>query len=300
LLNLFRSVSGRLLQMACMVLLGAAWARASAEPLPANVDVARRIISLAPHITELVFAAGAGDRLVAVVEYSDYPAEASRLPRIGDAFRVDYEAIALQRPDLVLAWRTGTPREITERLRSLGYRVVELDAGQLDDMTDQLLAIGKLAGTEASAKMTAAELQAAIVKLRADYLDRKQVSVFMQIAAEPLYSVTGAHIISDIIELCGGRNVFAGLSGVAPPVSVEAVVATDPDVIMATVDGGDARWMERWKQLSQMTAVQRGHLYTIDRNLISRSGPRIIDGAIQVCAALDQARDGIQDKPVKN
>jgi len=265
------------------------------EPLSADVT-AKRIVSLAPHLTELTFAAGAGEKLVGVVKYSDYPAAAADIPRIGDAFRVDYEAISLLHPDLVLAWRSGTPREIIERLRSLGYRVVELNAGQLEDIVEQLLAIGRLAGTESAAQAAAVDLETRIATLRARYRDKPSVSVFFQISSEPLFSVTGAHVISDIIELCGGRNVFAELSGIAPPVSVEAVAAAAPDVILASGIHGNSNWMKRWRRLAQLKAVEREHLYTIDRDLISRSGPRIIEGAGEICEALDKVRaDSIQD-----
>lgn len=255
--------------------------------------VAERIVSLSPHLTELAFAAGAGERLVGVVDYSDYPAAAAEIPRIGDAFRVDYEAISLLDPDLVLAWRSGTSRETIERLQSLGYRVVELDAGRLEDIIEQLLVIGRLAGTESAAQLAANELQDQIAALRTRNRNKLPVSVLFQISSEPLFTVTGKHVISDIIELCGGRNVFAALSGVAPSVDAEAVVAADPDIIIASGKQGDCAWMDRWRRLAKLKAVQRGQLYTIDRDLISRSGPRIIDGAVEICASLDKARAGM-------
>jgi iron complex transport system substrate-binding protein len=265
------------------------------SPMPVD-GAAERIVSLSPHLTELTFAAGAGQRLVGVVHYSDYPADAADIPRIGDAFRIDYEAISLLDPDLVLAWRGGTSRETIERLQSLGYRVVELDAGRLEDISEQLLVIGRLAGTEPAAQVAATELESEIRTLRTRNSNKLPVSVFFQISSEPLFSITGKHVISDIIELCGGRNVFAALSGVAPSVDAEAVVAANPDIIIATGKRGDSAWMDRWRRLTKLTAVQRGHLYTVDRDLISRSGPRIIDGAAEICAALDNARaDTIQD-----
>jgi len=249
-----------------------------------------RIVSLSPHLTELTYAAGAGAQLVGAVAYSDYPAEAKNVPRIGDAFRVDYEAIGLLHPDIVLAWRSGTPREIVERLRSLGYRVIELDATRLDDIGDQLLTIGNLAGTQSVAQAAASNLAAQIEALRLRYRDKSPVSVFFQISSEPLFSVTGAHVISDIIALCGGQNIFADLAGIAPPVSVEAVAAADPEIIMAAGSPDDSEWQQRWQKLTQMTAVRHGNLYTIDRDLISRSGPRILDGAAEICEAMEAAR----------
>lgn len=262
-----------------------------AQSAAATYDgAAERIVSLSPHLTELTFAAGAGQKLVGVVDYSDYPAAAADIQRIGDAFRVDYEAISLLNPDLVLAWRGGTSRETIERLQSLGYRVVELDAGRLEDIIEQLLVIGRLAGTEAAARLVATKLEREITTLRASNSNKPPVSVFFQISSEPLFSITGKHVISDIIDLCGGRNVFAALPGLAPPVDVEAVVAANPDVIIAPGKQGDSVWMERWRSLAGLAAVQGGHLYTVDRDLISRSGPRIIDGAVEICTALDKTR----------
>jgi len=266
------------------------------EPAIAVDGAAERIVALSPHLTELTFAAGAGPRLVGVVDYSDYPAAAAEIPRIGDAFRIDYEAIALLNPDLVLAWRGGTSRETIERLQSLGYRMVELNTGRLEDIIEQLLTIGRLAGTESTAQVAATDLENAIEMLRIRNRDKLPVSVFFQISSEPLFTVTGKHVISDIIELCGGRNVFAALSGVAPSVDAEAVVAANPDIIIATGKQGDSVWMDRWRRLAQLTAVQRDHLYTVDRDLVSRSGPRIIDGAAEICAVMDKARaDMIQN-----
>ena len=161
---------------------------------------------------------------------------------------------------------------------------------ELDDITEQLLAIGRLAGTDSAAQIAAQELASEITTLRTRNRNKLPVSVFFQISAAPLFSVTGKHVISDIIEVCGGRNVFAALSGVAPPVDMEAVVAADPDVIIAAGKQGDIAWMDRWRRLTELTAVQRGHLYTVDRDFISRSGPRIIAGAVEICAALDKAR----------
>jgi iron complex transport system substrate-binding protein len=251
---------------------------------------AQRIVSLAPHITELVFAAGAGDKLVGVADYSDFPLEAQQIPKIGDAFRVDYETIALLNPDLILSWQSGTPREIVERLQALGYSVVELEPDSIEDIVAELERLGELAGTVDVANLRAATMRSEIDALRAKYAGTKPLSVFFQISAEPLFTVAGAHVISDILELCGGRNIFAGLPGIAPPVSTESVLAAAPDVILATLQGDEHGWMQRWLVWKQIPAVAAGNLYEIDRDLISRSGPRIVQGMRQVCEALADAR----------
>ena len=230
-------MSARLL--ALLALVATMVACAPPEPPSPTGAVATRIVSLAPHLTELVYAAGAGDKLVATIEYSDYPPEAELLPRIGHAFRIDFESLALLEPDLVLAWSTGTSAENIRRLRELNYRVVAIETQTLDDVARDLLVIGELAGTDDVARLRAAEFRAEIDKLRERYQGQSPRSVFFQISLEPLYTVTGSHIINDVIELCGGANIFAELGGVAPPVSVEAVIAAQPDVILGAASPGD-------------------------------------------------------------
>ena len=256
----------------------------------AIVGSAERIISLAPHLTELIYAAGAGDRLVGTVEYSDYPAAALEVPRIGDAFRVDYERVAVLQPDLVLAWGSGNPQEIVGKLQSLGYRVIALEPQSIDSIAAELREIGRLAGTQSVAEQSALELLARRDSLRQAHQNVKTLKVFFQIAAEPLMSVNGQHAISDIINLCGGENVMADAPTLAPVISREAAIAASPDVILAAVSPAEGDWRDAWSSWQHVPAVTAGRLYGIDRDLITRSGPRIIEGAQQVCAALAAAR----------
>ncbi len=265
------------------------WLQVAAAAVDAQAP-ATRIISLAPHLTELVYAAGAGEKLVGTVEYSDFPPAALRLPRIGDAFRIDYEAVALLEPELILAWGSGTPAGITAKLRSLGYRVVELEPDSINAIAAELRQIGDFAGTRDIADESARLLLSRVQDLRVNYAEKQARRVFFQISAEPLYTVNGNHVISEIIESCGGINIFADASAIAPAVSKEATVAASPDVILAAASPGDDDWIDAWGSWQQIPAVRNGHLYGIDRDLISRSGPRIVDGAMQVCAALEKSR----------
>ena len=276
--------------VAASALLLAGCEQAEQEQPPVASEPATRIVSLAPHITELVFAAGAGEQLVGVVEYSDFPAAAADLPRVGDAFRVDFEAISLLQPDLVLSWESGNPIEIVERLRELGYRVVETEPQGLESVAAQLQLIGDLAGTTDFADQAAATLRKRIAELGRNSEAAEPLSVFWQISADPYFTVTHRHIINEVIELCGGRNIFADLSGVAPTVTFEAVLAERPDVIIASVAPVDVTWKQGWQRWAQLPAVQQKHLYGVEPDLISRAGPRIVDGAAQVCAALEAAR----------
>jgi iron complex transport system substrate-binding protein len=251
---------------------------------------ASRIVSLAPNITELVYAAGAGDRLVGAVDYSDYPPAALEIPRIGDAFRLDFERIRLLDPDLILAWRSGTSAQVLGRLESLGYRVVALETGTVDEIAAELVKLGSLAGTEADARRQAAALLAARDRLRSEFGGRPAVRVFFQLSGEPYFSISADHVISDVIELCGGANIFADLPGIALPVDTESVVMADPAAILAAVDPGDDAWKLPWREWQNVAAVRDESLFGIDRDLISRAGPRVIDAAAQVCEALDKAR----------
>jgi iron complex transport system substrate-binding protein len=280
-----------LASFAAIALLLAGCEQAEQQQPPLGSQTASRIVSLSPHITELVFAAGAGEHLVGVVEYSDYPPAAAAVPRVGDAFRVDYEVISLLQPDLILAWESGNPVEIAERLRELGYRVVATEPQGLQSVADQLQLIGELAGTSEVADQAAGLLRKRIAELADNSAEREVLSVFWQISADPYFTVTDKHIINEVIELCGGRNIFAQVAGIAPTVTLEAVLAERPDVIIASVAPADETWKEGWQRWSQLPAVQQKHLYGVDADLISRAGPRIIEGATQVCAALQAARN---------
>lgn len=260
----------------------------------AAVAAAPRLVSLAPHITELVYAAGAGEQLVGVVEYSDFPAAAQQLPRVGDAFRVDYEALTRLRPDIVLAWESGNPAEIVRRLRELGLRVVALEPQVLADVANQLEQIGELAGTASVAQPRAAAFRAELAELRTRYAGAATLRTFVQISAQPYFTLTGRHIVSEALELCGGENVFAELPGLAPAVSQESIILANPEVILAAT-AGDTAWQENWARWTSVSAVQHDALYSINPDYLSRSGPRLLDGVRQLCVALDQARAGRVD-----
>jgi iron complex transport system substrate-binding protein len=251
---------------------------------------ATRIISLAPNLTELLFEAGAGDRLVGAVAYSDYPAAAQQVPRVGEAARIDTEQILELKPDLVVAWKTGNNREDYERLERLGLKVyiVELDAiaripGKIEDL-------GRLAGTEEAARISAEAFRDRFDTLQRHYAGRRQVSVFYQIWERPLMTINGSHFISDVLRQCGGENVFATLTLLAPTVDLEAVIAADPQVILINDSAGSPDNWSRWPAVS---AARLGNLFTIHDDLISRPTSRLLDGMEQLCSILDTARKRI-------
>ena len=254
---------------------------------------AQRIVSLAPHITELVFAAGAGEQLVGAVAYSDYPPQARQIPRVGSYQATDLEAILALRPDLIIAWTSGNREQLLQRLDKLDLRVEVSDPSTLPEIARDLERIGRWAGTEATAEQAAASFRRRLDQLRQAYANRPPVRVFYQLWHRPLMTVGGNQLITRVIRLCGGRNVFAELKPLAPKVSREAVIAARPAVII-TGTGADsasnAAGLELWSEWSTIPAVANGQLHIIQADRLQRHTPRILDGAERLCQLLETAR----------
>jgi iron complex transport system substrate-binding protein len=262
-----------------------------------NADVlmlsapAERIVSLAPSITELLFTAGAGEHVVGAVEYSDYPPAARSIPRIGNYGELNLEAVLALRPDLVAAWGSGSPAPQVRRLRELGIPVYVIEPRRLLDIADHIDNLGRLAGAEGIAARAAKTFRWRLRRLHETYARRTEIEVFYQVWHEPLTTVNGQHLISKVIRLCGGRNVFARLLTLAPRINIEAVLVRDPDVIIAGGAGATRpEWLDAWKQYPELQAVQARHLYFIDPDLIQRHSPRILDGAEIMCERLERVR----------
>lgn len=252
---------------------------------------ARRIVSLAPHVTELLYAAGAGDRVVGVVQYSDYPEAAKKVARVGSYTAVDMEKVVALKPDLVVAWKSGNRDAHLDKLRGLGIPVFINEPRKIDDVARSLSQLGRLAGTEAVAEPAAKAFRARHAALAAKYSARPTVRTFYEIWNRPLMTVNGEHLIADVIRLCGGENVFAKLPVLAPAIDVEAVLAAQPEAIVAS-GMGEARpeWLDDWRKWNKLTAVARGNLFFIPPDQIQRHTPRILDGAERLCAQLEEAR----------
>ncbi|WP_137937560.1 cobalamin-binding protein [Chitinivorax sp. B] len=249
---------------------------------------AKRIVSLAPHVTELIFAAGAGDRLVAVSAYSDFPPEAAKLPQVADYNSLAIERIVALKPDLVVAWQSGSaPRQVA-KLVELGIPIFWSQPSRLAGVADSIEAMGILADTQVAAKAAALTYRQKLTELSGLYRQRESIAVFYPIWDKPLTTINQMHLISDVIHLCGGRNVFGRLVSLTPLVSSESVLAADPEVILeAGRSHGEPSVWGRWPT---MRAVRYRNLFSISSSLISRPSPRVLDGAVQVCHLLDQAR----------
>jgi iron complex transport system substrate-binding protein len=254
---------------------------------------AQRIVALAPHLTELVYAAGAGRQLVAVGRFSDYPPEARAKPVISDAFAVDFEALTKLKPDLILVWGSGTPERVKSKLRSLGLPVYEIEIRNVAGLADTLRSIGRLAGTEGVAQARAQAITSDWAALQASYAGRRPVRVFFQLWDAPLMTLNGQHLISSAISACGGANVFAELPTLTATVSWEVAVQRDPELVVTAGSPGEPARPGRWADFTQVSATKHGEFGRIEGDLIARSGPRFVDGARELCVAIDHARQGL-------
>ena len=251
---------------------------------------ARRIISLAPHITELLFAAGAGDRVVGVIDFSNYPEAAKKITNIGSHALLDLERIVSLKPDLIVVWRDGNAQRQLEKLLSLGIPVYYSEPQRLEDIARSIEKLGLVAGTGPVAAAAAREFSARLAGLRARYAALPTVPVFYQIWNKPLMTVSGNHVISDVIASCGGRNIFADLKPLAPVIAEEAVIERDPEAIGGAAVDPKIDGFDMWRKWPRLLAVRRGNFFTVHPDLISRHTPRILDAAQALCEQLDAVR----------
>jgi iron complex transport system substrate-binding protein len=251
---------------------------------------ARRIVSLAPHATELLVAAGAGARIVGAVDAIAAPAGASVVPNVGNARSLDLERIVALEPDLIVTWPYTVPAQV-QALAARGARVFITDPTTIDGIATDIERLGTLAGTQSHSRAVAAAFRDRVFRLQAGHPAGPPVRVFYQIWDAPLYTVGGRHLVSEAIRVCGGENVFASLTLPAPGVSVEAVLAARPEAIIAGGDrGARPAWLDDWKHWPMIPAVAKGSLFVVDADLLHRPGPRFLDGVEQLCAAVAEAR----------
>ncbi|RFF27907.1 cobalamin-binding protein [Wenzhouxiangella sp. 15181] len=270
----FRAGALRLVRVfAWALLLGSAAVSADEKP---------RVVSLAPHLTELAFAAGAGDTLVGVVAYSDWPEAARKLPRIGDAFRFDLETILGLDADLALAWRGGTPKAVADRLKELGIEILWIETSTLSDIAAALEQIGTRLGTPEHGREAAEAYRQDLASLRASGPDEVDVTVFYQVSARPLFTLGGRHVITEVFESCGARNVFADLDTEATAIDREAVITRSPELIIAGINEPADDPLSVWRDTRM---VEDGHtrLEAVDPERLVRPTPRIVEGIEHVC-----------------
>ena len=253
---------------------------------------ARRIVSLAPHNTENLFSAGAGQWLVGAVEHSDFPPAAGSIPRIGNYKQINIESLLALRPDLVVVWASGNPPELLAKLEKLGLTLFYSEPKTFPQVVDNIRRLAILTGTETGVTARLKQLLAQYASLKNSHRGLPPVSVFYQLWNEPLITLNGNQLVSHAIEVCGGRNVFADLPMLAPRINVEGVLAQDPEVILlATHDGKNNSWAQRWRRWKNLRAVKNQHIYAVDGNLLHRHTARFLLGMQRVCEILDQVRE---------
>lgn len=272
-------------------------ARAVPDDLGRQVQVREaplRIVSLAPGATEMLFAAGAGGQVIATVEYSDEPPAAHRVPRIGDVAAIDMERLVSLRPDVVVAWPAGGNPAQRERIAALHFPVYDQQLSRLADIPLSVRRLGALAGTDAAAEHAAHDIETRLARLRSTYArGAGRQAVLLQVWNRPIYTVGGKHLMSDALEICGARNVFADLLEPGPVVDTEAVIARDPDIIVAAAPPGEgAAWLADWRRFATLKAVREGKLVAFEDQALSRLGPSVIDATEALCRAIAPLRGG--------
>ncbi|NLC24782.1 MAG: cobalamin-binding protein [Oxalobacter sp.] len=257
---------------------------------------AGRIISTAPHITEFLFETGGAGHIAGVTSYSNYPSEAQSLPLVGDNRRIDMERVLALKPDLIIAWRGGNPVRQIDQLKRMGIPVFYSDLKTMEDIPKTLERFGTLVGQAEKGKKQGALWKMRLERLKKQYENRPVLTVFYQISERPLYTLSGKHIISEAIRICGGENIFSGLDTIAPRISIESILEKNPDVIFISRSGGSANGINFWRRFGVIRAVRKNNVFEIDADLMDRPGPRFIDGVSALCEKIDKARTSQRDQ----
>jgi len=254
---------------------------------------AKRIISLSPHATELLFSAGATNQIIAAVNYSDHPPQAKTIPRIGSYKKIDLESVVKFKPDLIIAWNSGGHEQQISDLKKLGFKLYFSEPRSFEDVASNIINMGKILGTTEVANSNAAIYLKELKRLHKKYNNLKKLNVFYQVWNKPLMSINNGHLISKVIQFCGGHNVFGNVTIRAPKVGIESVIEKNPDAIIIGMSEDRKDWVEPWYKWQSINAVKNKHVYSVNADLIVRQGPRILQGTSLVCEALDKVRNSL-------
>jgi len=256
------------------------------------IKPAKRIIALSPHAVEMLFAIGAGDRIIATIDYADYPAEALKIPRVGNFSGIQIEKIIALQPDLIIAWKSGNKTADLDKIQSLGFTVFYSHPKNIPGIISELNKIGELTGLQAKARMAANEIQQKYQEIIDTYSNKKPVKVFYQLWHDPLRTIGSDNWNESLIKDCNGHNLFHDINTPYPVVSLENVIAKNPQVIIVPHhSGSDAINKEIWTKWQNIKAIKKNHIYAIDGDLWHRFGPRAVEGLKQLCEAIDRARN---------
>jgi iron complex transport system substrate-binding protein len=247
-----------------------------------------RVLALAPNLTEIVFELDRGDLLVGATQFSNHPAAAAQLPRVGSYIRPDIEKIVALKPDLCLASKDGNPRHVVERIEQLGISVFVVDPRNLEQIMTTVEQIGSLLGAKEAARTITADIRQRRARITEGLRkSSKRPTVFFQIDEAPMVSVGTDTFIHELITLAGGRNIAQGPVPY-PRYNWEDILRMQPEVVIITSMAGGrsaAELLASWRQWQQLPAVQHDRVYVVDANLFDRPTPRLIDG-LEVLASL--------------
>lgn len=251
---------------------------------------ASSIISLSPHTTENLFTAGAGHKIVGVVDYSDYPPQAKQIQLVGTHVQFNIESIVSLSPDLIVAWQSGNPKEAIQQLEELGFTTYVSQPYSVEDIVNNIKKLAVLAGTE---EKLGPDLETSLQKvqeLQADHQPKSRLSMFYQISTEPLITLSGKHIVSQSLEKCGAVNVFSEMPILAPHISIESIVDINPQVILAGLVDGRIPDMSFWEGWDSIQAVKQRNYVFVDPDVMFRPTLRMLKGILKFCEDLDQIR----------
>jgi len=249
-----------------------------------------RVITLSPHLAEMLFNLGALNTLVGVSAYTDFPEELKNLPNIGDAFVLDIEKITILEPDIILAWESGTPRNIVDELVNLGFKVKIIKSKTLEDIASSILLLGDVVGKKNEAKKIANEFKTGIKYLKDTFQKKKKLKVFFQIDEKPIFTIGGSHFISELINICGGINIFSDVKQTAPSISEESVVSRDPEVIFSRDLASNKMKLKIWEKFDNMSAIKLDNLFYLNARELERPTSGLVNAGKEICSKLEQAR----------
>ncbi|OEF95350.1 vitamin B12 ABC transporter substrate-binding protein BtuF [Vibrio splendidus] len=254
-----------------------------------KVQPAQRVVSLAPHATELAYSAGLGDNLVAVSERSDYPPQADKLEKVANYQGIKVEKIIALQPDLILAWPAGNPPRELAKLEQFGFNVYYSKTKSLDSIATNIEQLSQYASDTSIGENNAKQYKEQLNALRLKYKDAEPVSYFYQLSEKPIITVAQGHWPSEVFEFCGSRNIFEDSASPYPQVGIEQVVLRKPQVIFTSqhaIENG-TMW-QTWQ--NEIPAVAQNQIWSLNSDWINRPTTRTLQAIQQVCDFFDRAR----------
>lgn len=258
-------------------------------PALSYAEPAKRVISLAPHATELAFAAGLGDKLIAVSEHSDYPEQVQKLETVSNYQGIKLERIIALQPDLVIAWPAGNPARELEKLKQFGIRIYYSTTTSLDGIANNIERLSQYAEDSSIGLKAAQQFRTELAEFKQRYQTEVPVSYFYQLSEQPIITVAKDNWPSEVFSFCGGVNVFENSSAPYPQVGAEQVVLKNPDVIFTSEHAmANGNPWEDWKQ--QLSAVKNNYVWSLNSDWLNRPTPRTLNAVEEVCEHFETVR----------